>query len=340
MAKLKTKKCKVTKHKRSLPSKKNWKTHAMVFDISSGVFGSIDTALLALDALRQEIKRLCKRYNCNCLFYGVVSISDEDGIKRTRYKSKRIDGAIERPPHIHTVLIVERQSAMQKDIRDYVCSTPAILAYREKTNRKGYYTDTIHKREEMINRLTYRVSQGFKVRTVQECTPEFIQKYAGDFIHAVEEKEKSMGGSKLVFPKYANMELKTDDSLFDFSKNSGTNRTVTKESEVWTSINEITTNDIEVWTGSDDISISPNIHENMPELQENAENQWISSIDLHTQKPIENDTIKCNEIIYYNNYIYNDNMLDKINSLLDKGIDNIDLSNAINQDTLSSITTT
>lgn len=218
----------------------------MVLDISSGVFASREQALLYLDALRKKVEDICRKKNCSCLFYGAVSISEAGNVKRTARRSKLINDTLQVPPHIHCILLLEKQSAVLRKLQKYLKQTKAIKKYRELNHgKKGFYSDAIRKREDLSTRLVYRVSQGMNCRIVDTCTEEFATKYAGDFVSLIEAQEKAMGGSKLVFPQYANMELGTDESVFDFSINS--KNTEKTNNEVWKSDSLYSETAGEVW---------------------------------------------------------------------------------------------
>lgn len=245
-----------------------FRTHYQVLDTSSGVFTTREQALRFLDALRKKVEDICRKKKCSCLFYGVVSISEEGNVKRTADGSKLIDETLTRLPHIHCILLLEKQSAVLKELKKYLNKTRAIKMYREINNGKsGFYADAIHKPEDLSNRLIYRVSQGMNCRIVDTCTKEFATKYAGDFVSLIEAQEKAMGGSKLVFPQYANMKLGTDESVFDFSSNS--NKIEEKSNEVWKSDSA----DSEVWKfdiENIDLSHTPKNDENSPILPSNT----------------------------------------------------------------------
>ena len=183
------------------------RVHFGAVDISAKVFQTLDEAKKALEAFFRKIDRDCKAQGINILMFGVISGSDKESIKRTRYGSRIISSDKIVPPHFHVTFLSEKYSTMEKKLREYL----------RKTIGENYWIKRIKTKEQLQNRVPYCMTQCWKFRVVNTCSEEFAKRFAGDFILLIEQSNRDIGNGKLVFSQYKDAVLGTDNAVFNYS---------------------------------------------------------------------------------------------------------------------------
>ena len=250
----------------------NRRVHYGTFNSPTGMFVSREEALLALESICREIKRLCERNSCNCLLYGVISETEKNTTYRTRYGTKYYTDNI-LSPHIHITYLIQKHSAMEKIIKKYL----------KDRFGKRFFFQPIRDSEYLQNRVHYCVSQCMNYRVVNTCSEDFAKRYAGKFVALIEKENKAWGNGKLVFKDYQDMVLGSDDSVFDFSF---------LHKKAHSKTNEVLTEDIE----NQAFSICTENIENNKFICQNTEQQELLGVFSPYQQPFSTTPNQCCEI--------------------------------------------
>lgn len=196
------------------------RTHVLFIGTESGTFNSFDEAVKAADALKDFLKRTCKKNDYHCV--GIIGVSrlDSDSGKMVANKlgKREFEPLLpngykkETPPHIHLLLVANPASMLKAKI----------CKYFQKKYHKNYRQKVTWEKSadaDCDGAIRYVLEQSEKIRTVDLYSDE-LNPWATCFIYMASVMHSLSNNKKRLFPQHDSKDItKTFSELISNESN-------------------------------------------------------------------------------------------------------------------------